>query len=131
MRAMRTMIGVVAAALAIAACRSEPSVDPHAGAMPMAAPAPAQLGEAGPRGHEARAAREEPQRATPTANLPPRWFAARPPDGTRARCAVSNEELTVGSKTLSEQWNGRTYVFCCPDCRPDFLKNPAKYAAAN
>jgi hypothetical protein len=32
--------------------------------------------------------------------------------------------------TITCVYNGKTYGFCCPDCRKEFLKDPAKYVAA-
>ena len=29
---------------------------------------------------------------------------------------------------LAATYEGRVYAFCCPDCKPDFDKDPAKYA---
>jgi len=58
----------------------------------------------------------------------PSSFTAKPAPGTKARCPVSGEEFTVKDKTATATYNGRVYAFCCPDCKPDFEKNPAKYA---
>jgi len=60
---------------------------------------------------------------------PPRVFASKPATGTKAACAVTGEEFTVSTDTESVTHEGKTYVFCCPDCKPTFEKNPAKYAA--
>lgn len=57
--------------------------------------------------------------------------APEPPaiaNGTKMKCPVSGEEFTVGPKTQQVVYNGKRYAFCCPDCAPDFQKNPAKYA---
>ena len=58
----------------------------------------------------------------------PTSFAARPAPGTKARCAVANEEFTIKEGTVCETHDGRHYCFCCADCKPEFEKNPAKYA---
>lgn len=58
----------------------------------------------------------------------PRSFDKRPPNGTRMSCAVSGEEFTVGEETKFATHEGRTYGFCCPECQPAFVKNPAKFA---
>jgi YHS domain-containing protein len=58
----------------------------------------------------------------------PASFASKPAPGTKARCPVSNEEFTVKANTATATFNGRVYAFCCADCKPDFEKNPAKYA---
>ena len=76
--------------------------------------------------HDARqAAPVDTKAAAATA---PSSFAQKPAPGTRAHCAVSNEEFTVGERTVTSTYNGKVYVFCCADCKPDFDKNPAKYA---
>ena len=58
----------------------------------------------------------------------PLSFAARPANGTKARCPVAGEEFTVKEKTVCTTHEGRHYCFCCADCKPDFEKNPAKFA---
>jgi YHS domain-containing protein len=47
--------------------------------------------------------------------------------GTKMKCPVSGEDFTVGAKTKQVVKNGKRYAFCCPDCQPEFEKNPAKY----
>ena len=57
--------------------------------------------------------------------------APEPPpiaNGTKMKCPVSGEEFTVKPTTQQLVYNGKRYAFCCPDCAPDFAKNPAKYA---
>src|SRR3982751_2440790 len=58
----------------------------------------------------------------------PRSFDKQPAQGTWAKCAVSGDVFQVGSETEFATYNGRTYAFCCPDCKPDFEKDPAKYS---
>jgi YHS domain-containing protein len=58
----------------------------------------------------------------------PRSFDKQPPEGTWARCPVSGDVFKVSSDTEFVTYEGRVYAFCCPDCKPDFVKNPAKYA---
>jgi hypothetical protein len=58
----------------------------------------------------------------------PRAFDQRPPSGTRARCAVTDELFTVSSETPVSVYQGRTYVFCCASCKPRFDAAPEKYA---
>ena len=50
------------------------------------------------------------------------------PVGTAAKCAVTGEDFTVKDSTVQVTYNGKRYAFCCPDCRPTFDKDPAKYA---
>jgi len=58
----------------------------------------------------------------------PASFEKQPAPGTWARCAVSGEVFQVGPDTRFATDEGRVYPFCCPDCKPDFEKEPAKYA---
>jgi YHS domain-containing protein len=58
----------------------------------------------------------------------PASFAARPPDGTWAKCAVSGDVFQISKDTEFSTYAGRTYAFCCAECKPDFDKDPAKYA---
>ncbi len=48
--------------------------------------------------------------------------------GTKAKCAVTGEEFTVTAKTVQTVYEGKRYVFCCPDCAPQFAANPKKFA---
>jgi len=59
----------------------------------------------------------------------PTSFDKQPPLGTWAKCPVSGDAFKVDGDTEFYTWQGRVYAFCCPDCRPDFIKNPSKYAA--
>jgi YHS domain-containing protein len=58
----------------------------------------------------------------------PRSFDQQPPEGTWATCAVSGDVFKVSKETDFATYEGRVYAFCCPDCKPDFVKDPAKYA---
>ena len=58
----------------------------------------------------------------------PTSFDKQPPEGTWARCAVSGDVFKVSKETEFAAYNGRVYAFCCPDCKPDFVKDPGKYA---
>ena len=58
----------------------------------------------------------------------PRSFEKQPPPGTWAKCPVSGDVFKVGADTEFATYQGRVYAFCCPDCKPDFDKDPAKYA---
>ena len=57
----------------------------------------------------------------------PRSFDKQPAVGTWATCAVSDEVFQVAKDTQFATVDGRTYAFCCDECKPDFLKNPAKF----
>jgi len=58
----------------------------------------------------------------------PRSFKEKPAVGTWATCPVSGETFQVDADTQFAQSGGRTYAFCCPDCKGDFEKNPEKYS---
>jgi YHS domain-containing protein len=58
----------------------------------------------------------------------PTSFEAQPALGTWAKCPVSGDVFQVGKDTEFATYDGRVYAFCCPDCKPDFDKDPAKYA---
>ncbi len=58
----------------------------------------------------------------------PRSFDKQPPEGTWARCPVSGDVFKVGPETEFATYEGRVYAFCCDECKPDFEKNPSKYA---
>ncbi len=58
----------------------------------------------------------------------PRSFDKQPAVGTWAKCPVSGDVFQVAADTDFEVYKGRVYAFCCPDCKPDFVKNPDKYA---
>jgi YHS domain-containing protein len=58
----------------------------------------------------------------------PRSFDTQPAVGTWAKCPVSGDIFQIGKDTEFATYNGRVYAFCCDDCKPDFVKNPAKYA---
>ena len=81
----------------------------------LAAPAPA-------RAHGVKGAALKAHLGSPTS------FATRPAKGTWATCAVSGDVFQVDAETQFADYGGRVYAFCCPDCKPDFEKDPAKYA---
>jgi YHS domain-containing protein len=43
-------------------------------------------------------------------------------------CPVSGKEIKKSDASGSHEYNGKTYYFCCPNCKEKFLKDPAKYA---
>src|SRR5256885_13522493 len=67
-------------------------------------------------------AKKGEKRAAPTS------FESQPALGTWAKCPVSGDVFRVGPDTEFATYKGRVYAFCCPDCKPDFDKDPAKYA---
>ncbi len=58
----------------------------------------------------------------------PTSFDKQPAVGTWAKCPVSGDVFKVGQETQFETYQGRVYAFCCDECKPDFVKDPAKYA---
>jgi YHS domain-containing protein len=58
----------------------------------------------------------------------PRSFDKQPAVGTWARCPVSGDIFKVGEETEFATYQGRVYAFCCDECKPDFVKDPAKFA---
>src|ERR1700682_3836967 len=58
----------------------------------------------------------------------PTSFEKQPAPGAWAKCPVSGEVFRVGPDTEFATYDGRVYAFCCPDCKPDFDKDPAKFA---
>jgi YHS domain-containing protein len=72
--------------------------------------------------HPANHARKGEHRDAPTS------FEKQPAPGTWAKCPVSGDAFRVGPETEFATYEGRVYAFCWPDCKPDFDKDPAKYA---
>ena len=48
--------------------------------------------------------------------------------GKKAVCPVMGTEITVTKNTLSAEYKGKIYYFCCGDCPGPFKANPEKYA---
>ena len=45
-------------------------------------------------------------------------------------CPVAGTKIASAAKAYShETYKGKTYYFCCPECKPAFDKNPAKIVA--
>jgi YHS domain-containing protein len=41
---------------------------------------------------------------------------------------MSGETFQVSAGTEFATYKGRVYAFCCPECKPDFEKDPAAHA---
>ncbi len=54
-------------------------------------------------------------------------FDKMPPVGTPAKCPVMGSEFKVKEDSEFAVYQGKTYVFCCPGCKPQFEKDPEKY----
>ncbi|MEK7309442.1 MAG: YHS domain-containing protein [Planctomycetota bacterium] len=48
--------------------------------------------------------------------------------GQPAVCPVMGTEVTVTKNTLSAEYKGKVYYFCCGGCPDEFKANPDKYA---
>jgi YHS domain-containing protein len=113
----KTLIALAAAALLVvvlvAGCpkpKSEPPASPSATATE-ATPAP-------------------PVSGTETAAEPPANIGnAKNADGKYV-CPVTGEPVTDFSKANSSDYRGKAYFFCSSECKPEFDKNPEKYAKA-
>src|SRR5690242_6156894 len=43
-------------------------------------------------------------------------------------CPVSGDKIASVAKAAGKSvYKGKTYYFCCPDCKPRFDKNPEKF----
>ncbi len=42
-------------------------------------------------------------------------------------CPVMGNMAVVTEKTTFSDYDGQRYYFCCPNCKPEFEKNPEKY----
>jgi YHS domain-containing protein len=51
-------------------------------------------------------------------------------DGTHFICPITGEIGNLNDKTNYCDYNSKRYYLCCPDCKPKFEKDPAKYAKA-
>ena len=87
-------------------------------------PSAAPVATAGTPAHVAEHHAGEPPSPPPAG---PIGFDKMPAFGAKAWCAVSKKPFTVTPSTASSTYKGKVYVFCCPECKPDFDKNPAKY----
>lgn len=45
-------------------------------------------------------------------------------------CTVCDFEINEHNPRLTEQYQGRTFAFCCPSCKAIFDAYPAKFAGA-
>ncbi len=42
-------------------------------------------------------------------------------------CPVSGKEIKKSDAADSHEYNGKTYYFCCPNCKEKFVQDPEKY----
>lgn len=43
------------------------------------------------------------------------------------KCPVSGKEMKKAEVKVSHEYEGKTYYFCCENCKETFLKDPEKY----
>ncbi|MBW2277681.1 MAG: efflux RND transporter periplasmic adaptor subunit [Deltaproteobacteria bacterium] len=80
-----------------------------------------------PEHDHAKHAKEPPVAAKSTTDGPLNGFDGMPAVGTKACCPVMQNEFTVHEGTESSEYLGKTYVYCCPGCKPTFEKDPEKH----
>jgi YHS domain-containing protein len=85
---------------------------------------------AGPTASASTAASQGTAAPTAAAAGVKNGFDGMPPVGTKAVCPVMGDEFVVKADTQSSVYKGKTYVFCCPACKPQFDANPAKYVGS-
>ena len=54
-------------------------------------------------------------------------FDGMPASGTTATCPVTKNEFQVKENSQRSIYKGKTYVFCCSGCKPQFDENPEKF----
>ena len=52
------------------------------------------------------------------------------PENAAVICPVTNTKITPATAYDKTVYKGKTYYFCCSGCKPEFLKNPAKFIKA-
>lgn len=59
----------------------------------------------------------------------PAKIPAKHADVFPQKCPVTGEEVASAKDSVGTSvYKGQTYYFCCSGCKPQFDKNPAKYA---
>jgi YHS domain-containing protein len=55
--------------------------------------------------------------------------APKPKTGKKAvaLCPIGRIPAMTGKKDVKSVYKGKTYYFCCPECKPSFDKEPEKY----
>ena len=54
-------------------------------------------------------------------------FSAQLQAEETVKCAVSGKEMKKAEAKGSHEYEGKTYYFCCDNCKTAFLKDPEKY----
>jgi YHS domain-containing protein len=56
--------------------------------------------------------------------------SAKTPARAALVCPITGEKiLSANAAAAHETYKGKTYYFCCPNCKPTFDKNPSKAVA--
>ena len=45
----------------------------------------------------------------------------------KVQCPVMKNWILQSEAADSVEYNGKTYYFCCPGCKPKFVEDPEKY----
>ena len=73
----------------------------------------------------------QPEQPAPAAAPAPSAAQPRRPGqdelGKEAVCPVTGDKFKVNDETLSAEYKGKVYYFCCPACDKPFRENPEKY----
>jgi YHS domain-containing protein len=83
--------------------------------------------EAGEPDHQAMIHDQPQHHMDQAGEKPASAFDAAPPPGSMAVCPVTKHEFEVAEGTVSSVHEGKTYLFCCPGCKPQFEADPAKF----
>ena len=47
--------------------------------------------------------------------------------GEIVKCPVSGKQIKKSEAKITFEYEGKTYYFCCADCKEKFIENPEKY----
>ncbi len=97
-----------------------------AGATDPSATSGVHAGHAGMDGihdHGAHVAKEN----KPVPSAVKNGFDRMPAPGTLAHCPVMKHDFKVAADSTFSVYKGKTYVFCCPGCKPQFEADPDKF----
>jgi len=59
---------------------------------------------------------------------PTKYVKAAPAQAAEVKCPVMGGTVADIKTAPKSTYKGETYYFCCPGCKPQFDKDPAKYA---
>ena len=88
----------------------------------------AAMAHDGRMGESTQAPADNTKEATAKSTAPVKnGFDGIPAPGTKAFCPVMENEFEVKPNSPYSVYKGKTYVFCCPGCKPTFEADPEKY----